>query len=172
MIFKELSKRTEKSINITKLNKKESTVYQYITLPVIGNYTVTVHDIVDGTIITNPSVNPQVLEYVKLPLPTQTIVHISKLHLIKYVLFYDVLLGTTSNDMTVIDVTSTTHVTVTSMPNPSHVSILIITLPASISGLLVLVIVVLVLAVLVCIIVRRRKCGNASITDKTTETQQ
>ena len=37
-------------------------------------------------------------------------------------LFYDILLGTTSSDMTVIDVTSTTDVTVTSMSYPSHVS--------------------------------------------------
>ena len=67
-----------KSINITKSNIEESTVYQYITLPVSGNYTVTAHDIVDGTIITNSSVKPQVLKYVKLPSPTHTIIPISK----------------------------------------------------------------------------------------------
>ena len=56
-----------KSINITKSSIEESTVYQYITLPVSGNYTVIAHDIVDGTIITNPSViYPQVLEYILL----------------------------------------------------------------------------------------------------------
>ena len=63
---------------MTKFSIEESTVYQYITLPVSGNYTVTVHDIIDGTIITNPSVNPQVLKYVKLPFPTQTVIPTSK----------------------------------------------------------------------------------------------
>ena len=54
------------------LGLEENTVYQYITLPVSGNYTVTAHDIVDGTIITNPSVvYPQVLEYI-LILPSST----------------------------------------------------------------------------------------------------
>ena len=74
MIFRESSKETVKSINITKSSIEESTVYQYISLPVSGNYTVTAHDIVDGTIITKPSVvYPQVLEYVLLlPSPTET----------------------------------------------------------------------------------------------------
>ena len=67
MIFRESSKGTMKSINITKSSIEESIVYQYITLPVSGNYTVTAHDIVDGTIITNPSVvYPQALEYILL----------------------------------------------------------------------------------------------------------
>ena len=67
MIFRESSKGTVKSINMTKSCIEESTVYQYITLPVSGNYTVTAHDIVDGTIITNPSVvYPHILEYVLL----------------------------------------------------------------------------------------------------------
>ena len=56
VIFRESSKGTVKSINITKSSIEESTVYQYITLPVSGNYTVTAHDIVDGTVITNPSI--------------------------------------------------------------------------------------------------------------------
>ena len=79
MIFRESFKGTNKSINITKSSIEESTVYQYITLPVSGNYTVTAHDIVDGTIITNPSVvYPQVLEYILLlPSPTETLVTIS-----------------------------------------------------------------------------------------------
>ena len=55
MIFRESSKGTVKSINIAKSSIEESTVYQYITLLVSGNYTVTAHDIVNGTIITNPS---------------------------------------------------------------------------------------------------------------------
>ena len=56
MIFRESSKRTVKSINMSKSSIEESTVYQYITIPVSGYYTaaVTVYDIVDGTIITNP----------------------------------------------------------------------------------------------------------------------
>ena len=79
VIFKESFKETVKSINITKSNIEESTVYQYITLPVSGNYTVTAHDIVDGTIITNPSVvYPQVLEYILLPSPTKTVITASK----------------------------------------------------------------------------------------------
>ena len=81
MIFTESSKGTVKSINITKSSIKESTVYQYITLPVSGNYTVTAHDIVDGTIITNPSVvYPQALEYILLlwPSPTETVITTSK----------------------------------------------------------------------------------------------
>ena len=91
MIFiRESSKRTVKSINITKSSIEESTVYQYISLPVSGNYTVTAHDIVDGTIITNPSVvYPQVLEYILLlPSPTKTIIITSKYYI---VLFYIVL---------------------------------------------------------------------------------
>ena len=58
MIFEESSNKTVKSIiiNITKSSTEESTVYQYITLPVSGNYTVRAHDIVDGTVITVPSV--------------------------------------------------------------------------------------------------------------------
>ena len=62
-----------KSINITKSSIEESTVYQYITLPVSGNYTVTAHDIVDSTVINNPSVvYSQVLEYILL-LPSSTV---------------------------------------------------------------------------------------------------
>ena len=78
MIFTESSKRTVKFINMTKSSIEESTVYQYITLPVSGNYTVTAYDIVDGTIITNPFVvYPQVLEYILL-LPSPTDITISK----------------------------------------------------------------------------------------------
>ena len=72
MIFRESFKGTVKSINMSKSSIEESIVYQYITLPVSGNYIVTAHDIVDGTIITNPSVvYPQVLEYILL-LPSLT----------------------------------------------------------------------------------------------------
>ena len=79
MIFKESSKGTVKSINMTRSSIEESTVYQHITLPVSGNYTVTAHDIVDGAIITNPSVvYPQVLEYILLlPSTTKTVINIS-----------------------------------------------------------------------------------------------
>ena len=67
VIFRESSKGTMKSITMSKSSIDESTVSQYITLPVSGNHTVTVHDIVDGTIITNPSVvYPQILEYILL----------------------------------------------------------------------------------------------------------
>ena len=86
MIFRESSKGTVKSINITKSSIEKSTVYQYITLPVSGNYTVTAHDIVDGTIITNPSVvYPQVLEYILiLPSPTKTIIIIGKYYIVLF----------------------------------------------------------------------------------------
>ena len=64
VIFRVSSKGIMKSINMSKSSIEESTIYQYITLPVSGNCTVIAHDIVDGTIITNPSVvYPQVLEY-------------------------------------------------------------------------------------------------------------
>ena len=85
VIFRESSKGTVKSINMSKSSIEESTVYQYITLPVSGNYTVTAHDIVNGTIITNPSVvYPQVLEYILLPWPspTETVINISKYHIL------------------------------------------------------------------------------------------
>ena len=84
MIFEESSKRSVKSINITKSSIEESTVYHYITLLVSGNYTVTAHDIVDGTIITNPSVvYPQVLEYMLiLPSPTETVITTSKCYIL------------------------------------------------------------------------------------------
>ena len=78
VIFKESSKGTVKFINIAKSSIEKSAVYQYITLPVSGNYTVTAHDILDGTIITNPSVvYPQVLEYILL-LPSPTYINLSK----------------------------------------------------------------------------------------------
>ena len=75
VIFSDFSEGTVKSINMTKSSIEESTVYQYISLPVSGNYTVIAHDIVDGTIITNPSVvYSQVLEYfLQLPSPTETV---------------------------------------------------------------------------------------------------
>ena len=86
MIFRESSKGTIKSINMTKSSIEESTIYQYIkyiTLPVSGNYTVTTHDIVDGTIITNPSVvYPQILDYILLlPSPTKTVIINSKYYI-------------------------------------------------------------------------------------------
>ena len=87
VIFRESSKGIVKFINVTKSSIEESTVYQYISLPVSGNYTVTAHDIVGGTIITNPSVvYPQVLEYILLlPSPTETVITTSKLI---YIFFY------------------------------------------------------------------------------------
>ena len=96
--FRESSKGTVTSINLSKSSIEESTVYRYITLPVSGNYTVTVHDIVGGTIITNPSVvYPQVLEYILLlPSPTETVIITSRYYIVLFVLFYNNLLGTTS----------------------------------------------------------------------------
>ena len=84
VIFRESFKGTVKSINMSKSSIEESTVYQYITLPVSGNYTMTAHDIVGGTITTNPSVvYPQVLEYILiLPSPTQTVIGNSKYYII------------------------------------------------------------------------------------------
>ena len=82
VIFRECSKGTMRPINISKSSIEESRVYQYITLPVSGNYTVTAHDIVDGTIITNPSVvYSQVLEYIlHIPLPSHTLTIFSSMH--------------------------------------------------------------------------------------------
>ena len=79
VIFRESSEITVKSINMSKSSIEESTVYQYISLPVSGNYTVTAHDIVDGTIITNPSVVcPQILEYILILSSIETIFATSK----------------------------------------------------------------------------------------------
>ena len=56
-------------------------MYQYINLPVSGNYTVTVHDIVDVTIINNPSVKPQILKYILLlPYPTEIVIHSKQIY--------------------------------------------------------------------------------------------
>ena len=71
VIFRESSKGVNKPINISKFSINESAACQYIILPVTGNYTVTVHDIVDGTVTTKPSIEDQVLEY-NLPLPSPT----------------------------------------------------------------------------------------------------
>ena len=91
MIFREPSKGNIKSINMSKSSIEESTVYQYISLPVSGNYTVTAHDIVDGTIITNPSVvYPQVLEYILIlpsPDPIETIIITSKYYIVLFYIF-------------------------------------------------------------------------------------
>ena len=93
MIFRESSKGTLKSINMSKSSIEENTVYQYITLPVSGNYTVTAYDIVDGTTITNPSVvYPQVLKYILLlPSSTETIASTCKCDTDYCILFCDVL---------------------------------------------------------------------------------
>ena len=120
VIFRESSKGTMKSINMTKSSIEESTVYQYISLPVSGNYTVTTHDIVDGTIITNPSVvYPQVLEYILLlPSPTETIT--TTYRLLLYTLLYNTLPGITSSDETISlisNITSTTGIVNSVEPN-------------------------------------------------------
>ena len=79
-VFTEFSNGTNKTIDITKSSIEESTVYQYITLPVSGNYIVTAYDIVDGNIITNPSIMySYVLEYILLYLsPSETNITTSK----------------------------------------------------------------------------------------------
>ena len=88
MIFREPSKGIVKCININKFSVEESTVYQYITLSVSSNYTVTAHDIVDCTIVTNPSaVYPQVMEYIILPSPTKTVITTSNCTVLMIVLF-------------------------------------------------------------------------------------
>ena len=109
MIFRESSKGTVKSIDMSKSSIEESTVYQYITLPVSGNYTVTAHDIVDGTVISNPSVvYPQVLEYILLlPSPIETVITSSKYNIINIVMSYYA--GTTSSVVKISDITSLTY---------------------------------------------------------------
>ena len=110
VIFRESSKGTVKSLNMTKSSIDESTVYQYITLPVSGSYTVTAHDIVDGTIITNPSVvYPQVLEYILL-LSSPVISTSRSLHTI-YCCHISHYIGTISIEKTINDLTSTTDIT-------------------------------------------------------------
>ena len=118
VIFRESSKGSVKSINMSKSSIEESTIYQYISLPVSGNYTVTAHDIVDGTIITNPSVvYPQVLQYaLLLPSPTETVNTTSK----SCTLSCGTLLGITSSDAKISlisDITSVTHITNDIKPN-------------------------------------------------------
>ena len=107
MIFRESSKGTVKSINMSKSSIEESTVYQYISLPVSGNYTVRAHDIVDSIIITNPSVvYTQVLEYILLlPSPTKTVITTNRL---LYTLLYNTITGITSSVKMIIDISRTT----------------------------------------------------------------
>ena len=107
MIFRESSKGTVKSINMSKSSIEESTVYQYISLPVSGNYTVRAHDIVDSIIITNPSVvYTQVLEYILLlPSPTKTVITTNRL---LYTLLYNTITGIASSVKMIIDISRTT----------------------------------------------------------------
>ena len=114
MIFRESSKGTVKSINMSKPSIEESTVYQYISLPVSGNYTVIAHDIVDGTIITNPSVvYPQILEYILLlQSPTETVTSKTVITSGKYSIYYyksNIIyyLDVTSSDMVVSSIITT-----------------------------------------------------------------
>ena len=173
MIFRESSKGTVKSINITKSSIEESIVYQYITLPVSGNYTVTAHDIVDGTIITNPSVvYPQVLENILiLPSPTETF--ITSRRLLLYTPSYNTLPGITSSDETVSlisSITSTTGIGNSVEPNGKlnnlHVKVYrkLFIDPGNIyliSGILVAMVILLMITIsmitFVCIIVLRSR---------------
>ena len=103
MVFRESSKGTVKSINMTKSSIEESTIYQYITLPVSGNYTVTAHDIVDGTIISNPSVvYPQVLEYILYHLLLRHLL-VCTCYQFSDVLLYGILLGTSRDKIVSLD---------------------------------------------------------------------
>ena len=63
------SSQVIESFNITKPNSTESTIEEYITLSVSGNYTVIAYDIVNGTIINTPSVvYHNVIQYISLQL--------------------------------------------------------------------------------------------------------
>ena len=74
--FTDSSQGINESFNITKPNSTESTIEEYITLSVSGNYTVIAYDIVNGIIIDTPSViYHNVIQYISLqltPLSTTT----------------------------------------------------------------------------------------------------
>ena len=62
--FTDSSQGINESFNITKPNSTESTIEEYITLSVSGNYTVIAYDIVNGIIIDTPSV--VAIQYISL----------------------------------------------------------------------------------------------------------
>ena len=65
--FTDSSQGINESFNITKPNSTESTIEEYITLSVSGNYTVIAYDIVNGIIIDTPSVvYHNVIQYISL----------------------------------------------------------------------------------------------------------
>ena len=68
--FTDSSQGINESFNITKPNSTESTIEEYITLSVSGNYTVIAYDIVNGIInIDKPSVvYHNVIQYISLQL--------------------------------------------------------------------------------------------------------
>ena len=67
--FTDSSQGINESFNITKPNSTESTIEEYITLSVSGNYTVIAYDIVNGIIIDTPSVvYHNVIQYISLQL--------------------------------------------------------------------------------------------------------
>ena len=77
--FTDSSQGINESFNITKPNSTESTIEEYITLSVSGNYTVIAYDIVNGTInINTPSVvYHNVIQYISLqltPLSTTAVI--------------------------------------------------------------------------------------------------
>ena len=65
--FTDSSQGINESINITKPNNTESTIEEYITLSVSGNYTVIAYDIVNGIIIDTPSVvYHNIIQYISI----------------------------------------------------------------------------------------------------------
>ena len=67
--FTDSSQGINESFNITKRSRTESTIEEYITLSVSGNYTVIAYDIVNGIIIDTPSVvYHNVIQYISLQL--------------------------------------------------------------------------------------------------------
>ena len=171
------------SINMTKSSIEESTVYQYITLPVSGDYTVTAHDIINGTIISNPSVvYPQVLEYILLVLsPNQTSAFTSKWYSDYCMLFHGLLLGVTSNNEIFSlssDISNTIGI-IASMEPTNRISdskltycldyiydIPIVLVPRNlymISGVgMVLILIFILILLFICLIVQKR--NNQSLT--------
>ena len=95
--FTDSSQGINESFNITKPNSTESTIKEYITLSVSGNYTVIAYDIVNGIIIDTPSVvYHNVIQYILLQLTPSSVIIDNFTS--KYILLYIVFL--TSNRTT------------------------------------------------------------------------
>ena len=73
--FTDSSQGINESLNITKPNSTESTIEEYITLSVSGNYTVIAYDIVNDIIIDTPSVvYHNVIQYISLQLTPSSVI--------------------------------------------------------------------------------------------------